>query len=444
MYTKPKMLEDVTRTTLVGFEPPVDTVRIEDYTTEELYQHVLSESDPVTLELLLMEVRIRGLVPLDWLNDEVVEFIRTDETPPQTIDGLWVQSLTRNTRRQLTYAEIRAYLRGEIPLPKMVHVAHIPVQLREMLEGVLGTSVRHWSVIELTNFVTTDTRPLKTLRGVYRNSPLRAVKEVQQWLDAELLDWVEGYIGLGEVVTEPQAIAELQKRYNIPTDWSRQEIATWVSHAIIPEYTVDGVWVNSTVRVNKTMDEWTTVEIVAYARGEITVADERRKDLMREIRSRYFYPATINDDRMLSDIRAKGVHIEDNSKVALTESTRRFVEGIQSAATDRDAGFVHTKFLQELRAAMVVRPEEFLGLWTGVLDTAAANEAVVFNDVSVFRGFDTMTATQVNRDSYSQLLLLIINTMHPETRYSLERPLSFIAPIRFTGARDNLSLYYRI
>lgn len=444
MFNKPRMMEDVTNTVLNGFVQPVDTVRVEDYSDDELRLAILNGADPVTMEVLLMEYRLRGHVPMDWYDEDIVVFIQTDEPPAQTINGLWVRSLTRNTRQMLTYAEITAYLRGEIQLPPLVHVAHVPVQLRDMLEGTLGTSVRHWSVNELINFVTTDTRPLKTMRGVYRNSPIRAVKTADQWLDAELLDWVEGFINLGEIVTEREALHEIQTRFHVPVDWSREDIAMWVREAILPEYTTDGIWVNSTVRVNKTMDEWTTLEIVAFARGEITVDDAHRRDLMREIRSRYFYPSTINDDRMLSDIRAKGPHIEENSKIALAESTRQFVESLSAAATDRDAGFAHTKFLQELRTAMTVRPEEFMGLWTSVLDTAAQNEAVVFNDVSVFRGFDTMTATAANRDSYSQLLLLIINTMHIETRYSLMQPKSFIAPIRFPGAKDNLSLYYRI
>lgn len=444
MPNKPTMKGDIVRDILPGFTSPLDFARVEDLTQEELYARVITCTDLTELEILLMEVRVRGLVPLEWYDHDVVRFIKFDTLPNKTGSGLWVQSLLRDTRNFLTYDEITAYLKGDITLPPLVHVAHVPIQLRDMLEGSLGTSVRHWSAVELVNFCAFDTRPVKTMRGIYRHSPIRAMKSASQWLDAELLDWVEGFIGLNELTTERQLMAELQSRYNIPADWSRDEVVTWVTENIVPEYTMDGIWVNSQVRMEKTVSEWSTLEVVAFARGNITIEENRRKDLMREIRSRYFYPSTVSDDGILSDIRAKGIHIDQNSSTALVEATETFIQGISTAPSDREASYVHTKYLQELRRVMTVQPDIFYKVWTAVLNRAKDNEAIVFNDVSVFRGFDMMTATKINRDSYSQLLLLMINTMHPETRYTLSNVSSFIAPIRFPGAKDNLSLYYGV
>lgn len=442
MPIKPTMKGDIVLDQLRGFGSPLDQERLEDLSQEELYRRALASKDPIEREALIMEIRLRGLVPLEWYPIDVLRYIKFDEIPAKTPSGLWVKSLLRDTRNMLTFDEIVDYLRGDIELPPLVHEVHIPVQLRAMLEGSLGTSVRHWSSVEILNFATFDQRPLLTMRGVYRNSPIRDMKSADQWLDAELLDWIEGYIEHTPVATEPLLLQELRQRFYIPNDWSREEIVIWVADNIVPEHTMDGMWVNSQVRMEKTVAEWTTHEIVAYAQGKISVEPERERDLMREIRSRYFYPSTVSDEAIRVDIRTKGIHIDENSEFVLREVVEAFILGVSEAKSDIDAAYVHAKFLQELRRVMTVPLDTFHKMWTSLLDIAAMNEAVVFNDVSVFRGFDLMTATKLNRESYSQLLLLIINTMHLENRHTIVNLRSFLEPIKFPGARDNLYHYY--
>lgn len=443
---KYSLQQDVSLTTLNGFgDVNVGDLVVEQYNVEQLRDAIANDPDPTTMEVLLTEVRLRQLVPMEWGDQSVIDYMLSDETPPRLVNGIWVEDIIREVSHCLSYQEISSYLRGDITLPPRVDPGTIIPSLRNMLQASIGSVVRHWSDIELINFATFTQRPIKTMRNVYRNSPVRELKTADQWMITELMDWLEGYIVSTMMADDTQLLEECRVRWSLPKDWNREEIRDWIISNTKPPLTSNGLWVNSEVRLEKSVVEWTTREIVAFARGEITVLPETHKPLMQEIRARYYYPLKMTEEEILSDIRTKGHDIDQNSSTALVGATTTFIDAFIAANGDgRLQAMAHMAFAKELSRCMSLPEPMFQDTWRQILDTAATSEAEVFNDVTIFGGFSGTTMTASNRASYSSALVLIINTMYPENRSDFAAVLRMINGIRWNGSTNNLRKYYRV
>lgn len=411
---------------------------------DELRTSLITSKDPIITETLLAEIRIRGLVPLEWYDDDVLAYMLQDITPPRLNSGVWVRSVIRDNATCMSFEEITAYLKGDIGLPRLVSEDTIVPTIRKMLSLSIGTVVRHWSDIEIVNFTAFNQRPTKTIRNTYRNSPVREMKTVDQWLDAELLDWLDGYIKQTGLASDEQLLKYCRTKWQLPNDWSKKEVRDWVVDKVEPPITSNGIWVNSQARLDKPVTDWTTKEIVAFALGEIVVPEETVPSLMMEIRTRYIYPTSMSNEAIISNIKDIREDIDSNAVVVMTGSIKEFVTLFNGTTDPKERAIAHTAFCNDLSRCMLLPSDIFKRVWSDMLSTAIQYEAEVFNDVTIFNGFSDMFITKSHRESYTQTLLLIINTMAGDNSIGKIAIARFINNISWNGAKLNLRKYYKV
>lgn len=110
----------------------------------------------------------------------------------------------------------------------------------------------------------------KTADGVVINDPARAQRKLAEWETLELMAFLKGELeGLPNQLTAG-IVKEYGRREELEAAWSDQEVLDFFRNGVEPARTANGVWVNDVTRVNRSAQDWATLELEAWAAGEIT------------------------------------------------------------------------------------------------------------------------------------------------------------------------------
>lgn len=238
----------------------------------------------------------------------------------------------------------------------------------------------NWTDEQVGEFFTATTADPKAtaenvqLNGVFFFDPTRASREVTTWSETELRLAIEGKLsGVTNKQLDPIIIA-YKKLVEIDPAWSNAQIIDNFRNGTVPAKTSNGVWVTDVARANKPAESWTTLELEAWALGEITCtpkADDRKLALAL-VKALSLKPAD-NSVKAVKEayLKTKG-SIQIGSDEAINPVT------VQSAGTEEDPLYV-----QKARAvaAQVETVEGLTAMNVSYIDgvTSRYLEAVALN-----------------------------------------------------------------
>lgn len=251
-----------------------------------------------------------------------------------------------------------------------------------------------WSDENVVEFFTqvsadaTATAESVKLNGVFLIDPTRASRDVSTWGEAELRLAIEGKLeGISNKQLDPIIVA-YKKLVEVEPAWSNAQIIDNFRNGTIPQKTTNGVWVTDVTRASKPAESWTTLELEAWAVGEITCtpkADDRKLALAL-VKALSLKPA----DNSVKAVKEAYLKTKGNIEIGGDDALKPVT--VQSAGTEEDPLYV-----QKARAvaAQVETVEGLTAMNVSYIDgvTSRYLEAVALN-----RAISVDSATQAQKE----------------------------------------------
>lgn len=422
----------------------VDPVRMTD---DQLKQVIVETANLKRIKPHLHEFSQRNNLPLDWYDEDIATYVKTDVEPPKTPNGLWVRSVLREQRKVLSLTEYRDYALGYITLPTDVTAAMACNRIRGLILAAVGDVVYRWTDAAVLQFVIDRTEPARTSLNVLIVDMVRDKQEFIKWRDVELVELFKGNVVAVAPNTLDKGIADARRRFVLPLAWSDAEVMDYTVNQVVPPKTSEGDWINDIERIDKPFHLWTDSELIGLVRGEITIPDTANINVaFREMRERWYYTDDASNERITADVQELGIAISDRPVEFLDHELNNFKTVMTDELSTRiDKAIVHTQLYKATRRVLRLPLEKFLRVWKELLDFAEVND-VLFSGKDVFEGSNYANLTNRQMAVYTQILVIIVNTKYVSDRYTLTRGefSSLFEALRDGVAEGKLTTFYKV
>lgn len=373
-----------------------------------------------TPDLLMKEVRRRFDYPNAWDDAQIRAYVRQGKMPARTSNGVWVVDVERSKKQasEWSYPELQAWAMGEITPGANISGRDLLAAARRHVEVKIDPHAEQWSDQEIHVFVKTGAKPVKTSNGLYKASPLRALKEAREWNKDELAAYLKGEIGETKKAGPVELHQAICEKWKIPAGWYEQQIRDFVLHDQLPAQTTNGLWVKDHVRDIKPAQHWNVEELKAWAAGEIEPGTATNEvALLNEIRVRFPVSERLSDAK-IKQLLATLKEVPSTMAIDfIKQNLESYLTAMSGKISDVDAAKQQNLLYQTIVRTLNLQGQEFTEGWTLLLDFVNNNRTKLFHDRLAFRGFPHLVLADRDRKNFESLLTLLLKTADPETRY---------------------------
>lgn len=313
-----------------------------------------------------------------------------------------------------------------------------------------GKEAKHWTENDAKLYLEVGKIPDKTKRGNWVNSATRS-NDTKQWSDGELLDWADGLLPLPNGVIEDDVWDQIRAHYKIPGNWTDESIRTFLTRGIKPQEIEPGVLLDDKIRNEKSLNQLTFTDMRLHLEDKVAL-NFTKEQLVGEIKRRLKLTTNFLDDGLLASLPSIEKDVSMNNMLVhakLKEYKQARKEVIQGKKPSESTHAIAQAMLFNTLIAVMSRKDyrEFVEGFEIILDFINIEYEGLFDPLNCMMGIRVASISKNDKDTFSDLLNLMIHTRQPQRRrvkarlYNLN---TILRNVRNEVQRNNVIQYYTL
>ena len=320
---------------------------------------------------------------------------------------------------------------------------------REEAKKKYGKDVKHWSDQDIMLYMEVGKIPDKTKRGVWVTDILRDHR-LTNWSQEALLSWADGEIQTPGDVVDEDIWDEINTRWKIPGNWTRDDLITFLTRGIMPVEIEPGIIANDKIRNAKTITQLSFTDI-RLALEDKVVLKFSKDELYAEVKHRLSLTPNFPDSRIIKSLpqvekEMSTVNTLLESKLNEYKKARLDVSNGRKPSVETHAA-AQSMLFSAITSVMNRPYKEFVSGWEMILDFINKEYQGLFDERNCLIGLPQAAITPTDKSTYADILNLMIHTRAPQRRKALARTYHLPTILRHVKSdlrRDNVIQYYTI